>query len=55
MGGGGHRSTDSLVNEPTEGWQGVPLRCFLAPDTSTQHTGFCLKQTLFIPMMIHWL
>ncbi len=33
--GGGYSSTNGLVNEPTEGWQGVALRCFLAPDNKT--------------------
>ncbi len=37
MGGGGHCSTNGLVNEPAEGWQGVPLRCLLAPDNSKMY------------------
>jgi len=31
----GHCSTNGLVNEPAEGWQGVPLGCLLAPDNKT--------------------
>ena len=32
MRGGGHCSTNGLVNEPAECWQGVALRCLVAPD-----------------------
>ncbi len=35
MRGGGHCSTHGLVNEPAEGWQGVALRCLLAPGNKT--------------------
>ena len=35
MCGSGHCSTNGLVNEPAEGWQGVPLGCLLAPDKKT--------------------
>ena len=38
MGGGGNGSTYSLVNEPAESWQGVPLRSLLAPTAVSTDT-----------------